>query len=148
MQRLALLFLFTLVACNQDRSESHNETSSELQACVVKTGDSFFLPETEYQADAPLDVVIRYRGCLSGSCSDNYAGNCTVTRDGNTLNVVGEVSWTEQTGFALSCTSDCRAPSGTCQTDPLPAGTYTLVLAEQTTTFVVGSSTSAVACTP
>lgn len=148
MQRLAVLFVLTLAACNQDRSESHNETSRELQACVVKAGDSFFLSETEYREGQPLDVVLRYRGCLSGSCSGDYAGECTVTRDGNTLTVVGEVSWTEKTGFALSCTSDCRAPSGTCQTDALPAGTYNVVLGDQTATFLVGSSTSAVVCTP
>jgi hypothetical protein len=99
-----------------------------------------FLPPSEpllFQADHPARVTVMAPACLSGSCSHDAQAACTVSVQGNVLEVASTASFRDEGSV---CTTDCGALVARCATPPLPAGTYQVRHGVETITLTVPST--------
>lgn len=74
--------------------------------------------------------------CLSSSCDREATGTCAATVDGNTITVTTRFDWETATGN-VECTDDCGFLEATCITGSLPAGDYTLVVGDRSSSVTV-----------
>lgn len=90
------------------------------------------LTDDAFAADAPIDVVVRFSDCVSSSAQD-IVTSCTATLAGGTLTVSGTATWTE----GGTSVSDCNEVRATCPGPVLPAGTFDVTYAGQSTSLTV-----------
>jgi len=84
-------------------------------------------PRHALEIDHPLEVKILHRSmCFTGSCTSAPA-TCTATRRGFTITLNARVP-SPSTPPVKPCTAECAPAVAKCQTDALPAGTYTVEL--------------------
>ena len=82
--------------------------------------------------------VLALTASASGGChTEDLVGTCEVALDGSTLVVTTETSWVETEPLAMGCESILRMTQATCETPPLPAGTYTIAYAGDELAFDV-----------
>ena len=95
-----------------------------------------------YNAGARVSVEFWIPGlCLSSSCMQEQMGSCSVTANGTTLNATTYGSYVDvkdSIGHS-GCTADCRGIGATCETDPVPAGSYTIIYGTHTLALTVPS---------
>ncbi|MEM6927616.1 MAG: hypothetical protein AAF602_11845 [Myxococcota bacterium] len=94
--------------------------------------------------DAASTIFVTLDSCASG-CASEIETSCTATLDGTTIAVTADASMMLPGGNA-SCPLVCTFVQAECDTEALPAGTYTLEYAGQSTTLEVPSMDSDV-CT-
>ncbi len=147
MWRLVVALGLTVSGCGK-RSVEHTEESDRLHMCVDPPSRPQYpagaAQVARYLPDQPVTVEVLHRGCLSASCSTDRAASCTVSRSGGTLTVRANLSWTQETGGP--CTADYDSLRVMCSSEPLPAGTYSVVFGEHTTTLTVATSSTARPC--
>jgi hypothetical protein len=107
--------------------------------CVV--GTALIDPEEEdvptvttYEADAPVTMNVVLEEC-AGGCAEDIEASCSVEREGNTLQVSATASYREP--VAGNCIDVCVVIDTQCESEPLPAGTWTVEYAGGSTTFDV-----------
>jgi hypothetical protein len=125
--RLTVLasLLLLLTACPTEVDNEHENVGF---ACLL--GE----PDTAYE------VTVDFEQCLSSSCDELVGSSCMVTIDGTTISIEAFATIRSKTG-QTACTADCGAARATCQTPPLPAGTYTVQYAGDTVELVVPTAT-------
>lgn len=101
---------------------------------------------TTFVADQPVEISVGGFACLSSSCTIDQLATCEARVEGSVITITSHASWIDTTHRTGICTDDCTGPSGDCATPPLPAGTYSVRLAEHTAELVVPSMTDAVPC--
>ena len=118
--------VLALVACGSDGGElgAFHEQSSGI-VCLHDAIDAEEI-RGQFQVGAPIYLTFSPDVCLSSSCSPERMATCSVAVDGATFTIETASSWYDAPKGA-ACTDDCTAPSGVCQTPPLPAGAYTFV---------------------
>jgi hypothetical protein len=116
---------------------SDAESGRTRMACLVEfhnrgglcvNGDSRVDNVAPVAAGARLYIHIPAPGCISGDCTpvpDVVRSHCTIQRSGNVLTVDSHFLFEHP--FEGLCTSDCRITYATCESDPLPAGQYTII---------------------
>lgn len=117
--------LLLLAACPTEVDNEHENVGF---ACLL--GE----PDTAYE------VTVDFEQCLSSSCDELVESACTATLDGTTITIEASATIRSKTG-QTPCTADCGAATATCQTPPLPAGTYTVEYAGDTVELVVPTET-------
>ncbi|MEN0062446.1 MAG: hypothetical protein AAGA48_09860 [Myxococcota bacterium] len=63
-----------------------------------------------------LTVTVVGAECLSGSCTRNRSGTCSVSADGANLVLFSDIAW-ERRREPATCTDDCVAVVATCTTE-------------------------------
>lgn len=129
--RLIVLAVWALglLACNGGETET---TYTDVgRACL--SGE----PDTAHS------VEIDFHVCLSSSCDSLVESMCEATLSGSELTITATATVASKHG---ACTADCGQVLVTCETDPLPAGTYDVIYGDQQGTLtvpaaVVGEST-------
>jgi hypothetical protein len=91
-----------------------------------------------YPADASLDVVVAFKGCLSGSCSRDIVTSCSVAEVDGELQVTSDGSYVDL--GKDSCTTDCRYFRATCATPVLAGGDHRLRHGADTLSFTLPSA--------
>ena len=126
MRRALVLALVGLavVACRAAPEVQKVELHDDGAICVGAAVDA---GGVDLRADEALAIGIR-SSCLSTSCVTNRAAKCSVKRDGERLVVSSEMSWVSPEDLGKKCGQDCSFLEATCQTDPLPAGSYKVVM--------------------
>jgi hypothetical protein len=113
MRRITpLLTLLALGACGP-------ETYFEGAVCPA--------PEllAEFEDGDDLDIVIVLDPCPPG-CGGDAQTECSVTRDGDTIDIDAQGQYRKRSGGAAGCTAVCRPLTATCTVNNLDAGTYTI----------------------
>lgn len=103
-------------------------------------------PHTSHalKIDHPVAFTILHQSpCFAGSCTAAPA-TCTASRRGYNITLNARMP-SPDTRPVKPCTTDCTAIVAKCQSDPLPAGTYTVELGGRKH-YVIIPSTSAPAC--
>ncbi len=103
-------------------------------------------PHTNHalKIDHPVAFTILHRSqCFAGSCTAAPA-TCTASRRGYSITLNARMP-SPDARPVKPCTADCTAIVAKCQSDPLPAGTYTVDLGGRKH-YVIIPSTSAPAC--
>ncbi len=98
------------------------------QGGLCVNGDSRVDSVDPVAAGARLYIHIPAPSCISSSCTpvaDRVRTHCRVQAIGRLLTV--ESDFVFEHPFEGLCTSDCRITYAECQSDPLPAGDYTIV---------------------
>lgn len=125
-----ILVAATLIGCGPQWEVQ--TLTDEGTACLV--GD----------ADGTGTVHVDAGICLSSSCDRDATMSCEATLDGTTITVTNDASWEAATGN-VACTDDCGFLGTTCEVGPLPAGEYTVVLGDSSTTATIPTTGD---CTP
>jgi hypothetical protein len=81
----------------------------------------------EFADGSTLVVTVALPECLSMSCDVNRVASCEVVQDADRLVVTSYLSY-EAAPEITQCTMDCGHLVATCESAPLPAGSYTVVL--------------------
>jgi hypothetical protein len=92
----------------------------------------------DLRAEQPLAIGVR-SACLSNSCVTHRVGKCAAKREGSKITVTSELSWQGPLDMTARCSEECAHVEAACATDPLPPGSYTIVLGSQTTTVTLPS---------
>jgi len=119
---LTIALLASMTACV---GTSTTDLQDKGEACVLPA-----------DADDAHQVEVDFLECLSSSCDSLVDSSCSVSLDGDTLTI--EASGTIESQ-GRTCTADCGQSLVTCETPPLPAGTYTLVYGDSTASLEVPS---------
>lgn len=132
---LIALAALGLVGCDSETDEPR--VIEDAPFCVLGPTDehpSYGAPQTAtIEADGPLRVHVLFDACGAGGCQVVTEATCTTTvGEGNIITVASKA--VVDTVPADSCTADCRAVEASCVTDALPAGTYTIVSADEALT--------------
>lgn len=72
-----------------------------------------------------------------GCHTEDAEVRCDVDLQGSTLVVTTETTWVETEPLAMSCEAILRTTQASCETPPLPAGTYTIAYADDELAFEV-----------
>jgi hypothetical protein len=120
-----VLFALAAMAVAACTAEIPHHYQNEGKLCVYPTGvdgepASAVVQSYAYAADSSFDVVVAFKGCLSGSCSRDRVTSCTVSETGGELQVTSEGSYVELDED--SCSADCIRFAATCTTPALAAG--------------------------
>lgn len=91
-----------------------------------------------YPADVALDVVVAFKGCLSGSCSRDTVTSCSVAEVDGELRVTSDGSYVDL--GKDSCTLDCTYFQATCTTPVLAGGDHLLRHGADTLSLTLPSS--------
>jgi hypothetical protein len=113
---LALLFTcsFSLgLSCTE--ATEHVVQENEGQVCF-------------YKVNGELVTRVTYRGCLSGSCTSDRVGECSVSVDGSEVTVQSRFSFTSR--LEGECTADCGTIFARCTAPLPPDGTLTVHFGE------------------
>ena len=114
------------------------------RVCLSDPG-AFGTPQVTEIAEGELLTV--FVEASAGCHTEDLEVRCTATVDGDTVWVTTETTWRRVEPLAMSCESVLYVVQATCETDqPLEAGSYTLVLADQEQPFTVPSSGDAYDC--
>lgn len=106
-------------------------TRDEGVLCLgAETGGDAGTAVVELRAEQPLAIGVR-SSCLSTKCVTDRAAKCSVKREGSTIKVTSELSWTAPTDLGQRCPQECTFVEAACATDPLPPGSYTIELGSQ-----------------
>jgi hypothetical protein len=149
MRRSVLVVAVAALACGGP-GRVPRKAVDEGQPCVFarKPTSSVIVsvqPPHRFVAGAPLHVGVT-SGCLSSSCSSDRASRCTITREGTKLTVTSETSWVDVKHDR--CTADCQRAFATCETEPLPAGEYTLAFGRRAMTVQIPAERAGPLCMP
>lgn len=96
--------------------------SDEGIVCLSPGAPPFGESSVRLEANAPLFMTVHAAACLSSSCSRAARGSCNVTLRDQELIVSSEFTWQEKTRGG--CTDDCNGLTASCESPPLPAGSY------------------------
>src|SRR5262249_50398140 len=94
-------------------------------------------------AGASHSVEVDFGVCLSSSCDTVVESMCDVSVAGTDLTITASATVNRKGG---ACTEDCGALTVDCETDPLPAGNYSVVYGDVMGTLVVPAATSEPTC--
>jgi hypothetical protein len=119
------LFALAAIAVAACTTETPHHYQNEGKLCVYPAdvyGDpaSAAVQSYVYAADSSFNVVVAFKGCLSGSCSRDRVTSCSVAETGGEFQVTSEGSYVELDKD--TCTTDCMRFAATCTTPTLPAG--------------------------
>jgi hypothetical protein len=113
-----------LLACNGETENTYTDVG---QVCL--SGDP----------DAAHSVEIDFYVCMSSSCDSLVESSCEATLSGTELTITATATVASKGG---ACTADCQQLLVSCETDPLPAGTYDLIYGDQQGTLTVPAATA------
>jgi hypothetical protein len=82
------------------------------------------------KAGQPISITILHKNACIGSSCTLAPGKCTAKRKGQTIVVTPQFP-SSTTKPARPCTEDCSAIAATCKSDPLPAGQYSVDIADR-----------------
>lgn len=99
-------------------------------------------PEIELTADEAVTVVVTLEGCASG-CAGDIEATCTASVDDGVISVSASASYTTPGGTA-TCPAVCVFVQAECDTEALPAGSYTLEYGGDSDTFDVPAKAASV----
>jgi hypothetical protein len=111
--------------------DDHVQFHDQGKVCLLPEGDQGALvgfagepglPRT-YPENRPIDVMVRFPGCLSASCSVDRTAHCSVENMGEGFRIRSFGAYVQKGGTG-GCTDDCGSLVARCQTAPLPAGTH------------------------
>jgi hypothetical protein len=128
---LTLGLLVSTLACNGNTTTE--ETFVDVgRACISGA------------ADEPHSIEVDFPTCLSSSCDSVVESMCEATLSGTqlTINATATISMIRPG----PCTLDCQPVLVTCETDPLPAGSYDLVFGDVQGTLTVPAATADPTC--
>jgi hypothetical protein len=94
--------------------------------------------------DEPHSVTVDFATCISSSCDEVVESMCEATLSGSELTITASATVSMNRGGA--CTADCQPVWVTCETDPLPAGSYNLVYGEYYGPLTVPAATADPTC--
>ncbi|PRQ05712.1 hypothetical protein [Enhygromyxa salina] len=114
---------FTSVGCTQETETTFTDEGS---ACISG------------EPDAAQTVTVDFQTCLSSSCDTLLESSCTAELDGTELTITATATVSSKSG---ACTADCGLAQATCETPPLPAGSYDVVYGQEQGTLVVPAVT-------
>ena len=144
---IALVVGLLTVACGEPEHEHEtHEYDDEGQICF---GESSFPEMSDAQAPEEgeaIELTVIFNSCLSSSCSEFHETSCAIERDGTTITVNSQGSYTDTTPPDGACTADCGSLSATCQGPELEAGTYTIEHGDETWEFDVPPGDDDPAC--
>ena len=93
--------------------------------CLGATADA--AAGVDLRANEPLEISIRSQ-CLSTACATSRSAKCSVKRDGERLLVTSALTWIGPEDIGQKCGADCTFLEAKCQSEPLEAGHYKVVL--------------------
>jgi hypothetical protein len=88
------------------------------------------------QQDSDISISVTAPGCMSSSCSRNFAGSCAATVSGTEIALTSDIAW-EQNEGDVACTDDCGIPTTSCDLTGLADGSYTVTFGDQTFALTV-----------
>jgi hypothetical protein len=140
----SIVFASMLAGCAMDGKGMQSvEVENTGHVCVFGYEPAGSL-RTTFVADQPIEVTVTSFACLSSECTTDHAASCEARVDDTSITITTRASWTTRTTGI--CSDDCTGPSAACETPPVPAGTYSLVIGEHVSSLVVPSMTDAVPC--
>jgi hypothetical protein len=98
---------------------------------AVDGGDGRAPAGVDLQAGQALAISVR-SPCLSNVCATGRSSKCAVKREGDRLLVTSELTWIGPEDLGTRCPHECTFLDATCNTEPLPAGNYQVVLGART----------------
>ena len=150
---IAFGLLWPLAACSGESAPDDTVTlvdegalclfAGEPSAIAMVTGSITDGAQQDYVVGEPILFQVRVSDCLSSSCDVDRVASCGVAHDGQVLTVSSHLSY--QKLDSPHCTMDCGALSATCASEPLVAGSYTVLHGEQSFSVDVPSSSTACA---
>ena len=120
-----------LLACGRSIDDAGN-------VCLYPAGtvqEPYEQPESPEPVDFTADAPLRATAHIGHSGGEELRFRCTLTRDGDTIDL--HTHYREPPGDPQD---DLRSFSATCELPGLPAGTYTLVFADEEHTLTVPST--------
>lgn len=116
-------------------------------ACLSTTGQ---WPEgvQSFEAGQSVTVIVRLAECLSTSCDTDRTGSCSVEISGDQILITSQGSYIDESGPGSSCTEDCGIFDITCETGPIPEGSYSLVYGTEEISFAVPDDATGAYCVP
>lgn len=133
---LALVFGLVVVAC-KTRVDPRRVSVHDVGAlCVgglaeIDGGEGGVPAGVDVRAGEPLAIAVR-SPCLSNVCAIARTAKCTVKREGERLVVTSDLGWVGPEEIGKACPHDCTFLDAQCTTEPLPAGSYKVVLGSRT----------------
>ncbi|MEQ1567334.1 MAG: hypothetical protein ABMA64_16955 [Myxococcota bacterium] len=122
----ASILALVAAACSGGSSDSHSGTPSDDWQLRSHIDEGQLCIETR-GADVAVFVVLD--DCLSGSCSRGLVGTCEASLVNDaTVQVTSSITWEDNVGPGVDCSSDCGIPMATCTLPGVPEGTYTFEL--------------------
>lgn len=79
----------------------------------------------EFSDGDDLEVLIVFDECLPG-CGGDTQTECTVTRDGDNIEIDARATYRKRGGATAGCAAVCRPLATTCAVTGLEPGTYTI----------------------
>ena len=138
---LALLALVGLLAplavaqagCKHDIDRRRVFVHNEGAVCLGPSVDlDAAAPQgVDLAPNIPLAIGVRSQ-VLSDMCATSRTSSCSVKRDGDRLIVKSELSWLGPAELDVKCRGATSVLEARCATDPLPPGSYHVVVGERT----------------
>ncbi|MDB4942721.1 MAG: hypothetical protein JWP97_2255 [Labilithrix sp.] len=146
---LAVAVVLSLASCKGQVDPRRVVLRSEGAICFGTPGEGDggeggVASGVDLEPGKPLVIGVR-SACLSNVCATARSGTCHVDRDGQRLVIKSELSWRGPEDLGDRCPKDCTYLEAQCQTDPLGAGTYVVVLGDRSVEVTLPSH-AAVRC--
>jgi hypothetical protein len=126
--------LCALASAGCERWHEHSSENSgkicfrSLQDITAAVAAEQSLEPVQLAADAALTVYVVSGECMS-ACDRHSRGSCTLQVDGDQLHLTSKFVWEEPDDD--TCTLQCIKSVVSCESEPLPAGNYTLTYGDQ-----------------
>ncbi len=120
-----LAILSTLVACGPQEDWVPHTTQDYGNVCInTDTWVGGAQPDITLEADQVVTFSVLALACYQSSCTRNQSISCSVTQEGRLLTLRSSATWESNEAAGAACTTDCGYLIGSCDTQPLAAGSY------------------------
>jgi hypothetical protein len=126
--------LSPLPACGAIATFEDEGTLCVVGTALLDSEDGEGPRTTTYEAGAPVTINVVLEECANG-CAEDVEASCSIEMDGNTLRVSASGSYREP--GSGSCIDVCVVVDAQCESEPLPAGSYTVEYAGESVGFDV-----------